>query len=141
MLGVADNRHASTILANHICFGNVLGGVIGALGLDVGMNFADDGADVKLGEDDDSVDIGKGGENLRAFFRGHQWTALSFQRTYGFIRIDGNDEAAAEFLGGVKIAHVADVQQIEASIGQRNALTGRAPGFYLAAQLVATKYL
>ena len=44
-------------------------------------------------------------------------------------------EATAEFLGGVEIAHVTDVQQIEASVGESDAVAGGAPGFHLAPQL------
>jgi hypothetical protein len=105
------------------------------------MNLADNGADVGLGEDDYCVDVGKGGENLGAFFGGHQRAALSLQRTYRFIRIQGDYQAPAEFFGRMEITHVPDVQKVEASIRERDTVAGGTPRFRLASQLIAPENL
>src|SRR6201981_903166 len=99
VLGIADNRHPSSVLADDIPFGNALGGVVGALGVNVGMNLADDGAYVALTEDHHGVDVGKGSEDFCALFGGHQGTAFTFQRTHRFIRVKRNYQATTESLG------------------------------------------
>ena len=105
------------------------------------MNLADDGAHVVLAEDHHGVDVGKSSEDFRALFGGHQGTAFTFQRTHRFIRVQRNYQATTEFLGRVEITHVADVQQIEASVGEGNAVACRPPRFHLALQLVAPENL
>src|SRR6185437_317338 len=51
VLGIAHNLHPPSALPHHVAFGHALRAVIGALGLNVGANFADQGAHVGLRED------------------------------------------------------------------------------------------
>ena len=127
ILGITHYDNSPSTGFDLIALGDILGRVIGALGLEIGMDFANDGAHVPLREDYDGVHIRQRRQNLRAFSSGHYGTALAFQGAHGRIVIHRDNQFAAEFPSGVKVAYVSDVQYVETSVGQRNALAGAPP--------------
>ena len=139
VFGIADNGHAPAALDDGVALGNVVGGVVGALGVDVGTDFADQGAHVGLGKHDHGVHVGEGGQNFGALGGGHQRTPGALQAAHRLIRIETDHEFSAELLGGAEIADVADVQQVETAVGQDDALAGAAPFLDAAAELIAGK--
>jgi hypothetical protein len=139
ILGIADNFDPTAIFRDRIALRDSVGCVVGAFGLDVGTNLANDGADVEFGEDYDSVDIGQRGYNFGALFGGHDGPALAFEDADRFVGIDCHYEFSAQSFGSAQITDVADVQQIEIAIGQRNALAGAPPFLYALAKLAAAQ--
>jgi hypothetical protein len=57
VFGISDNFHAAAALDHRVTFRHTLRSVIGSFGVNIGANFADEGAYVRLGKDDNSVDI------------------------------------------------------------------------------------
>src|SRR5262249_47482410 len=94
ILGIADDRNLAAVFAYGVGFGNTIGGVIGAFGLHVGVDFADEGADIALGKNHHRIDVSKGSEDFSAFFRWHERSALAFQRAHGVVGVNGHDQAS-----------------------------------------------
>ena len=93
----------------------------------IGTDFANDGAHVFFRENYDGVHIGQRRQNFRAFFGRHHGAPLALERAHGSIVIDRDDQFAAKFPRGVQVAYMADVQQIETSVGQGDALAHAPP--------------
>src|ERR1700758_1141061 len=77
VLGITHNLDASAVLEYRVAFGNAVSGVVSSLGVNVGTNFGDEGANIRLGENDYRVYVGERRQNFRSFFGGHQGTALA----------------------------------------------------------------
>ena len=84
---VPDNHNTSAAGFNLTPFGDGFLGIVCSLGLEVGSNFADDGANVIFRKDDDGIDIFKRGQNFSAFFSRHYGTAFSFKMANRVVRI------------------------------------------------------
>jgi len=134
---VPDNFYAAAALDDGVALGNGVAGVVSAFGVNVGANFANDGANVRLGKDDDGVDVGNGRDDFCTFVFRHDRTSLAFQGAHGLIRVDGDDKPAAQRLGSAQITHVPDMQQVEGAIGQDDPFAGAAPLPRALAELVA----
>ena len=141
VLGVSHDRHPAATRTHDFGLGNAFGGVVGPLGLHVGANFADEGAHIAFGEDYDGVDVGQGSENLGALFGRHQGATFTLQHADGLVRIDGHDQSAAEFLGRTQVAHMAHVQEIEATVREDDTIAGTTPLADPAAEALAIKNL
>lgn len=127
ILGIAYDYDSASAGFDFAPLGNAFFGVIGALGVKIGADFADDRAHIFFREDHNGVNIGQRSENFRALFGRHYGPAFAFQGAYGFIGIYRDDEFASEFASGVEIANVSNVQYIEASVGEGDAISGGAP--------------
>ncbi len=127
ILGITYNDDASATGFNLIALGNALRRVVRALGMKIRPDLANDGAHIVFRKDHDGVHIRQRRQNLRAFFRRHHWTAFTFQRAHGIIGIYRDNQFAAEFPGGTQVAYMANVQQIETTVRQRDAIAGAAP--------------
>ena len=91
-----------------------------------GCSASSSGADRRLGKDHDVVDAAQRGDELRAMLGGQNRPALPLQRLHRGIVVDRDDEQVGLLRGGLEIAHVADVQQVEAAVGERDRAAGRA---------------
>ena len=127
ILGIADDHDAASASFDLLTLRDAFGGVVGALGVKVRMNFADQGADIGFRKDYNRIDICESGQDLRTFFSGDYGTAFAFQRARRGIRVDRDDDFAAEFARRMQIAHMAHVQHIETTVGQRDAVGSAAP--------------
>jgi len=139
IFGVANYLDATSILRDCIALGDGVSGVVGAFGLDVGMNLANDGADVEFMENDYRVDIGKRGYDLGSFRSGHDGTARALERMNRFIGIDCDYEFPAKSFRSTQITDMTDVQQIEVAVGQRNAFARTPPFLYALAEFASTQ--
>ncbi len=74
-----------------------------------------------------AVHVLERGQNLRAFLGGHYGPPFTLQRTHRGIGVHRDNQLAAEFARGMKVADMADVKQIETPVGQRDALAGAPP--------------
>ena len=141
VLGIAHDDDAASAGFDFVALGDAFGGVVGALGVKIGTDFADDGADVVLREDDHGIDIGEGGENFGALGFRHDRAAFAFQCADRSVGVDGNNELASKCAGSVEIANVADVEDVETAVGEGDAISGVAPGRDAALQVVTGKNL
>ncbi len=127
ILGIADNHDAASAGFDFIAFGDVLSRVISALGVKVGTNFADESAYVFLGKNHNGVYIGERSENFRPFFGWHHGASFTFQGANGSVAVYGDDQLASEFACDVKVANVANVQDVETAVSESYFISGAAP--------------
>ena len=126
VLGVADDGNADAEQRGHVAFRDGLESVIGALGVDVGVNFAEKMFYVELVENYDVVHKFQRGDERRTRTLGENWAAFAFQFSGTGIGIDSDDEKIAFLFCGLQVANVADVQQIEDAIREHNFAAGMA---------------
>ena len=116
--------------------GHVLLGVVGALGVDVGAEARDQRVGAVLLEDDHRVHPAHRGDQLRPLRGGHHRAARALQPPHRGVGVEPDHERVAERAGGLEIADVADVEEIEAAVGEHQPLARRAPAGREAARLV-----
>lgn len=141
VLGIAHNFYSPATGDHFVALGNGLGGVIGAFRMHVRSDLANDRANIRFRENNHGIDIGQGGQNFGAFIGRHQGAAFTFQRADGSIGVDGHNQFPTQLFGGAQIAHMSDVQQIEAAIGQSYGIAGAAPFRNLLLQFIACENL
>jgi len=71
ILGITHNDDSASTGFDLVALGDALHRVVGALGMKIRTNFANDGADVCFWKDYDGVHIRQRRQNFRAFFRWH----------------------------------------------------------------------
>src|SRR5579862_282859 len=79
VFGIADYFHSSPALHHYVALGHALGGVIGALGLDLRADFAHQSPHVGLGKDHHRIHILEGGDDFGALLFRHEGAALALQ--------------------------------------------------------------
>jgi len=137
ILGITHDHNAPSTGFNLVALGYGLRRVVGALGMKIRTNFTNDGTHVPFRKNHDGVNVRERRQYLRAFGSGHHGPPLTLQRTHGRISIHGDNQLASEFPGGVQVAHMANVQQIETSVRERDAIASAPPICRQFQQLVA----
>ena len=125
-LAIADDRRPSAELGHDRTLGHGVDGVVGAFAVHVRRDETQQPLDVRVGEHDDVVDAAEGGDELGALRRRQDRTPFTFQRRDRCIVVDRDDQAIGFLGGGLQVAHVADVQQIEAAVRKGDRLPRRA---------------
>ena len=141
ILGIAYDRHVPATRFHFVALGDVLGAIVRTFGVEVGADFSDDGAHIVLGEDHNCVHVGEGREYFRALLGWHKRTPCAFESAHGIVGVYRHHEFSAQFTRGVQVAHMSNMQQIEASVGERNAGAGAPPFGHTLLKLVARKNL
>lgn len=95
---------------------------VATLSENVGEQRGDNLAGSQVVEDDHGVHRFEGGENFRALTLGDNRTAGTFQLAHAAIAVQANDEHVTEFASELKAANVARVKQVEAAVGENDAL-------------------
>jgi hypothetical protein len=93
----------------------------------VRADLANDRPHIFFLEYDNCVYGGERGEQFRAFFGGNQRASFALQRTDRIITVHRDYKFAAQFMGCLKVANVANMQQVETAVRQRDAITAAAP--------------
>ncbi len=73
-----------------------------------------------LGKDDDEVHAAKRRDQLGAMLGGEDRPVLALERFHRRIVIDGDDEEVGLLRRRLEIPDVADVQDVEATVGERD---------------------
>ena len=141
ILWITHDDDAASTSFDDIVLGDALCRVVGAFGMKIRMDLANDGAHVFFWEYYDGVHIRQRRQNFRAFFGGHYGPPFALQRARGSIAVDRDNQLAAEFPGGMQVAYMADVQQIEAAVGQRDTIAGAPPIRYTLLKFAARNNL
>lgn len=139
VLGIANDFDPAAAFAHNVALGNCGRSVVGALGVNVRPNFADQSSHIPFGKNDHRVHIGECGQNFRTLWGRDQGAAFTLERRHRFVGIDGYDQASAQLFRGMQIAYVTDVKQIESAIGQCDGFAGAAPFRNLLLQFFAAK--
>src|SRR5437879_7361878 len=77
ILGVTDDDDSASAGFDFVSLGDTFFGVVGALGMKIGMDFADYCAHIFFREDHYGIDVRQRSQNFRALFGGHHGTAFS----------------------------------------------------------------
>jgi hypothetical protein len=67
----------------------------------------------------------------------HERPSIAFERADGFVRVDRDQQSPSQLFGGMKIAHVSDMEQIEAAVSESDLVAGGTPFGHLRLQLAA----
>ena len=94
--------------------------------MDVGLQQPQQPLDRQVVEHDDVVDAAEGGDELRAIGGGLHRTPFALQRSHRRIVVHRDNQPVAFGRRALQIAHVADVQEVEAAVGERERPPGRA---------------
>ena len=108
-----------------VALGHGVDGVVGALAVHVGQQ-REQRAHGRLGEDDDVVHAAQRRHELGAVGRRQDGPARALQRPHRRVVVDGDDQPVGLRRGALEIADVADVQQVEAAVGERDRAPRRA---------------
>lgn len=102
-----------------------VGGVVAAFGVDVGLGGAEEVGGASFGEDADGADAGEGSKDFGAVGFGIDGAGGAFEAADGGIVIEADEEEVAEGAGGLEVADVAGVEEVEAAVGGDEAGVGR----------------
>jgi hypothetical protein len=138
---ITDDDDAASTSFDYIALGDALCRVVSALGMKIRTNFANDGAHVFFWKDYNSVHIRQRRQNFRAFFGRHNGPPFTLQRAHGSIAVHRDNQLSAEFPCGTQVAHMANVQHVEAPVGQRDAIAGAPPIRYTLPKFAARNNL
>src|SRR5579883_662660 len=122
VFGIADDGDANAEAISDGAFGHGFGSVVGALDVDAGTKFLEEPFDVRLGEDDDVIDHAERGNEQRAGVFVEDGAAGTFQPADTGIGVHADHEDVSLLFGAREIADVADVQRVEAAVGEDNGL-------------------
>src|SRR6266403_1137359 len=141
ILGITHDDHAAPIGFDLIALGDALHRVVGALGMKIRADFANDRAHIRFWKNYDGVHVRQRRQNFRAFFGRHHWPALALQSAHGSVGIYRNYQFAAKFPSGAQVAYVANMQHVENTVSQRDAIAGAPPICYTLLKFVARNNL
>src|SRR5664280_2245150 len=139
VFGVANNFAPPAIRQDLVALGDVLLRVVGALGLHVGANLANQGAHVRFVKKNYRIHVSQCGDYLRALRSRHQRASRSLEPGDAVVRIHRHHQLSAQRLRAMQIANVPNVQQVKAAIGQHDRLAAVPPLCYAVTQSVARK--
>ena len=125
-LRIADDRRAAAICRDDRAFRHRLFGVVGPFAVHVRLQESQQPLDVRIAEHHDVIHAAKSGDELGTIRRGQDGTARTLERRDGRIVVDRDDQTLGFRRGAFQIAYVADVQQIEAAVRERDRPAGRA---------------
>jgi len=127
IFGITHDDHSASTGFDLVALGDALHRVVRALRMKIGTYFADDRAHILFWEHYDGVHVRQRRQNFRAFFGRNYWPTFALQRAYGSIGIHRNNQLATEFPRGTQVTYVADVQQIENTVSQCDAMASAPP--------------
>ncbi len=137
VFGIADDFHSPAVFCDDISLRNGVRSVVGAFGLNVRANFVDESANVKFGKNHYCINHRERSDDFGTLAFGHQRAAWALERTHRGVGVYCDYQLAAQTFCCMKITNMADVQQIESSVGERDAFTNTPPVFNAAAKLFA----
>jgi len=141
ILGIAHDDNQSAARLDLIALGNARDRVIGAFGMKIGMDFANEGAHVFFVKNDDRVNVLQRRQNLGALGGRHHGPPFTLQGAHGGIGVDRDNQFAAKFASGAQIAYMADMKQVEAAVGESDAFACAPPLGHTQAEFVARNNL
>src|SRR5712671_1224569 len=124
ILGITHDDHPASTGFYLVALGDALHRVVGALGMKVRTDFANDRAHILFWKNYDGVHVRQRRQNFRAFFGRHHWPAFALQSAYGSVGIHCNDQLATEFPSSAQVAYMANMQHVENTVSQRDAIAG-----------------
>jgi hypothetical protein len=103
-------------------------GVIAALHIDVGLGGIEEADGADFGKDGDGVDAAEGGEDTGAVVFWYHRSGGTLELTDGVVAVESDEEGVAVAAGGFEIGNMAGMEEIEAAVGDDEALSALAEG-------------
>jgi hypothetical protein len=123
ILWIADDGDTNAQAVRDGAFGDGVGGVVGALGMNVGAQKLEKCFDIRFAEENNVIDDTERGHQLCASIFVKDGTAGAFENAHAGIGVDSNDQDVAFAARALEVANVADVESIEATVGKNDAVT------------------
>src|SRR5579885_1629920 len=121
ILRVADDADATAVGDYNPAFGHGLLGVVRPLGVNVGAEREQEFAHRRLVEDRHVVNGAEGRDRLGPLAFGDERAAFALEPTHLLVAVDRDDQKVAERASAFEVADVADVQEVEAAVGEDDA--------------------
>lgn len=128
ILWISDDGRPAAVAADGVPLGHCLDRVIGAFTVHIRFQNSQQLADVQLRKYDDVIDRSQRADELSSIGRREYRTARPLELTHRFIVIDRNDQPIGFRLRTFQITNMANMQQVEAAVGQGNRVPGPAVG-------------
>ena len=141
ILGIAHDHYSSSTGFDRVALGNARDRVVGAFGMEIGMDFANEGTHVFFVKNDDRVNVLQRRQNLRTLGSWHHGPPFPLQGAHGGIGIDCDNQFAPQFASGAQIAYMADMKQVEAAVGESDAFACAPPSLHTQLEVVARNNL
>ena len=119
-LRIADDGGPPAVRPHGRAFGHRLDRVVGPLAVDVRPQRLEQLGDRRRGEDDDVIDSGERGHQLGPLGRGEHGAPRSLEGGHRAVVVDRHHQPVRFRGGGGQVPHVADVDQVEAAVGERD---------------------
>src|SRR6266699_27023 len=116
------------------------GGVVATFDVDGGLQEGNQRASRWLGKYGDVVDAGERGQGFGSFGLRDERPAGAFEGTRAGVIIETEDQEITERPRLLEVAHVAQVEQVEAAVGEDTALARPLPALHLGGKLLAATY-
>src|SRR6266446_7416773 len=117
---IANDRHSSAEGSYHIALRNRVFGVIGAFGMNMGLEREQQLFDSWFIEDRHEVDGFQCGYYLGSLDLGHERPAITLQPSSLLVGVHPDNQKVAQRFRRFKVANMANVKNVEATIGQYN---------------------
>jgi hypothetical protein len=115
---VADDDRDAAVGLHDASLGHRLDRVVGALAVHFRLEKEQQTLDGRIVKDDDVIDRVERRKNLSTLDGRHDWALWSLQRRHRGVIVHCHDQAIGVRGRTAQMAHVPDVQEIEASVGE-----------------------
>lgn len=123
ILGIANNSDANAQAMGDSSFGNGFGSVVRALGVNVRTKFLEQFFYIRFWKNQDIVDGAECADQLGTGLFVEDRAPAAFQVTKAGVCVHSDDEDVSFTFGAFEVANVANVERVEAAVGEYNALS------------------
>lgn len=123
VLGISGDPDLTSIREDFFPFRHARFSVIGAFCMNRGLKGVENAVDVRLIKDHNMIHTPKCGNKRRSFILIQDRAPGSFQAANRPVAVDRHNERIAQCACTFEIAHVADVENIEAAVGKDDLLS------------------
>jgi hypothetical protein len=99
--------------------------IVRAFGMDPRTKYFEYTGDIGFVKHHYIIHTPEGGDKSGAFLLIQYGALRTFDRPDGAVAVDRNDQGIAQLASALKVAHVANVQNIEAAIGENNTFSAQ----------------
>src|SRR2546425_1205681 len=117
---ITNDRHSSAEGSYHIAFRNRVFGVIGAFGVNIGLEREQQLFDSRLIEDRHEVNSFQGGYDFGSLVLGQERSPIALQSSSLFVGVHPDNQKVPQGFRRCKVANMANMKDVEATIGQYN---------------------
>jgi len=126
---ITNDRYSSAEGSYHIAFRNGVLGVIGAFGVNIGLEREEQLFDSRLIENRHKVNSFQCGYDLGSLVLGYERSAIALQSSSLFVRIHADNQKIAQGFRRFEVANMANMKDVEATISQYNSASFSLCGF------------